>query len=98
MACHLIAQVKVIVLLFKTQRSDAGCECCVAFKRPFLAPIGGKGIDQNSKWHTRFAAVAVGPVGEQPTAPKPLTHKLRVSVALNEVARRCDLGPGLMIC
>jgi hypothetical protein len=63
----------------------------VALKSPLLGARSDELLDIDANWGTGFACIAMWTIGKKPAAAKTLVNQLRVSVGVNEIARRRDL-------
>lgn len=97
MSGHLVAKIELVVLLFESQCGDTGLKALVSLVGPSLTAVGCKFVHEYSERDTGLAAIAVGTVGEESTAPEALGDELRVGVALDQVAWRCNLRARLTI-
>ena len=93
----LVAQIQLVVLGYKTQAQHPCLQVAVPHGRSSLATVCLELVDQHAQRCAGLAAIAVRPVGKHAAAPKPLGDQLRIDVALNEMAGRGDLRPGLPV-
>jgi len=69
----------------------------VFFESTFLAAIWLEFLAKHTHGNASLATIAIGPVGEEPTSPKPPIDQFRVNIVLNEVARGGHLRAGFSL-
>jgi len=93
----LIALIKIVMLLHKTQAKHSHLEVLVLCPSSFLASVGVVELTFDAKGKARLAIVAMGPVSEQARSSKALLHQVRVNIAVDQMTWGGHLGPGVSI-
>ena len=86
MAAVLIAQIQVVMLIFKTQSRHARHQILMFSQCTLLTFVGLEFIAQHAHGHTCLAAIAVGPVGKEAASAKAALDQVRIHIGLNQMA------------
>ncbi len=97
MAGALVVEIQLVVLRLVAQPQHAGLEAAVLLPGTALAAVGPEFARQHAQRGTGLATVAVGAVGEHAAAAESARHQVGIHIALDQVAGRGDLGPGLPV-
>ena len=85
MAAVLIAQIQVVMLIFKTQSRHARHQILMFSQSSLLTFVGLELIAQYSHGHACLAAIAIGPVGKEATSAKATLDQVRIHIGLNQM-------------